>query len=92
MPPWGPDLENYSVLFYSSVDTEMCCQKGKCECQYFILLTLKKNKIMDTGVLEFVNKKIILDYYFCLMFGPVFLFQIFTIAPLFLPRDIQLYH
>jgi hypothetical protein len=24
------------------VDTEMCCPKGKCGCQYFILLTLKK--------------------------------------------------
>jgi len=51
---------------------------------------------MDTGVLDFFNKKIILDCYFCLMFGPVFLFQIFIIAPLIaplpLPRDIQLYH
>jgi hypothetical protein len=27
----------------TSVDTEMCCPKGKCGCQYFILLTLKKN-------------------------------------------------
>ena len=26
----------------TSVDTEMCCPKGKCGCQYFILLTLKK--------------------------------------------------
>ena len=24
----------------TSVDTEMCCPKGKCGCQYFILLTL----------------------------------------------------
>ena len=32
------------VLFFyvTSVDTEMCCPKGKCGCQYFILLTLKK--------------------------------------------------
>jgi hypothetical protein len=38
---------------------------------------------MDTGVLDFFwDKKIILDYYFCLMSGPVFLFQIFIIAPL----------
>ena len=36
---------------------------------------------MDTGVLDFSNKKLILDYYFCLMSGPVFLFQIFIIAP-----------
>jgi hypothetical protein len=29
----------------TSVDTEMCFPKGKCGCQYFILLTLKKKKI-----------------------------------------------
>ena len=30
------------ITFYTtSVDTEMCCPKGKCGCQYFILLTLK---------------------------------------------------
>ena len=80
-------------IFYdiTSVDTEMCCPKGKCGCQYFILLTLKK-KFIDTGVLDFFNKKLILDFYFCLKSGPVFLFQIFIIAPLPLPRDIQLYH
>ena len=27
------------------------------------------------------NKKLILDFYFCLKSGPVFLFQIFIIAP-----------
>ena len=75
----------------ASGDTEMCCPKGKCGCQYFILLTLKK-KIMDTGVLDYFNKKLILDYYFCLKSGPVFLFQIFIIAPLPLSRDIKLYH
>jgi hypothetical protein len=37
---------------------------------------------MDTGVLDFFNKKLILDYYFWLKSGPVFLFQIFIIAPL----------
>ena len=47
---------------------------------------------MDTGVLDFFNKKIILDYYVCLKSGPVFLFQIFIIAPLPLPRNIKLYH
>jgi hypothetical protein len=47
---------------------------------------------MDTGVLDFFNKKLILDYYFYLKFGPVFLFQFFIIAPLPLPRDIKLYH
>ena len=42
---------------FKSVDTEMCCPKGRCGCQYFILLTLNK-KIMDTGVLDFLNKKL----------------------------------
>ena len=33
--------ENKSKLYCkaTSVDTEMCCPKGKCGCQYFILLT-----------------------------------------------------
>ena len=31
------------ICYITSVDTEMCCPKGKCGCQYFILLTLKKN-------------------------------------------------
>jgi hypothetical protein len=35
------------------VDTEMCCPKGKCGCQYFILLTLKKKNSWNTGVLNF---------------------------------------
>jgi hypothetical protein len=64
------------------VDTEMCSPKFKCGCQYFILLTLKNKNFMDTGVLDFFNKKIILDYHFCLKSGPVVLFQIFIIAPL----------
>ena len=36
-------LLNQNFLMITSVDTEMCCPKGKCGCQYFILLTLKKN-------------------------------------------------
>ena len=86
------DFQTY-IFFVKSVDTEMCCPKGKCGCQYFILLTLKK-KFMDTGVLDFFNKKLILDYYFFLKSDPVFLFQIIIIAtlPLPLPRDIKLYH
>jgi hypothetical protein len=43
----------------------MCCPKGKCGCQYFILLTWKK-KSWTQGSWIFFNKKIILDYYFCL--------------------------
>jgi len=45
---------------------------------------------MDTRFLDFFNKKLILDYYFCLQSGPVFLFQIVIIALLLLPRDIKL--
>jgi hypothetical protein len=58
----------------------------------FHIINFKKKKIMDTGVLDFFNKKLILDYYFCLTSGLVFLFKIFIIAPLPLPRDIKLYH
>jgi hypothetical protein len=36
----------------------------------------------------FFNKKLMLDYYFCLKSGPVFLFQILTIALLPLPRHL----
>ena len=79
------------IGFFFIMNTEMCCSTGKSGCQYFILLTLEK-KTMDTGVLDLFNKKLILDYYFCLQSDPVFLFQIFTIAPLLLPRDIKLYH
>ena len=67
----------FFFLNLSSVDTEMCCPKGKCGCQYFILLTLKRNQNRGHGGPGFFNKKLILDYYFCLMSGPVFLFQIF---------------
>jgi hypothetical protein len=70
----------------------MCCPKGKCGGQYFILLTLKKIIHGHRGPGFFFNKKPILDYYFCLKSGPVFLFQIFIIAPLPLTRDIKLYH
>ena len=59
---------------------------------HIINLKKKEKKIMDTGVLDFFNKIRILDYYFCLKSGPVFLFQIFIIDPLPLPRDIKLYH
>ena len=40
------------IIILTSVDTAMCCPKGKCGCQYFISLTLNK-KYMDTGVLDF---------------------------------------
>ena len=35
-------LKLYKCCLRASVDTEMCCPKGKFGCQYFILLTLKK--------------------------------------------------
>ena len=64
------------------MDTEMCCPKSKCGFQYFILLTYKKKKKSWTqGSWIFFNENLILDYYFCLKSGPVFLFQIFIIAP-----------
>jgi hypothetical protein len=69
------------LSYVTSVVTEMCCPKGKCGCQYFILLTLKKKKNSWTQGPGFFNKTLILDYYFCLKSGPVFLFQIFIIAP-----------
>jgi hypothetical protein len=34
----------FIYLFITSVDTDMCCPKGKCGCQYFKLLTLRKEK------------------------------------------------
>ena len=80
--------------FYSkitSVDTEMW-SKRQVWMSIFHIINLKKNQFMDTGVLDSFNKKLILDYYFCLRSGPVFLFQIFIITPLPLPRDIKLYH
>ena len=39
--------------------------------------SLKKKKSWTQGSWIFFNKKLILDYYFSLKSGPVFLFQIF---------------
>ena len=61
------NVYNHCLNFFS--------YKGKCGCRYFILLTLKKKNRGHRGP-EFFNKKIFLDYYFCLKSGPVFLFQI----------------
>ena len=46
----------------------------------FHIINLKKKGKSWSWI--FFNKKLILDYYFCLKSGPVFLFQIFIIAPL----------
>ena len=56
----------------------MCCPKVWMS--IFHIINFKK-KIMETGVLDFFNEKLILDYYFCLKSGPVFLFQMFIIDP-----------
>ena len=45
----------------------------------FHIINFKKSR--GHRVPGFFNKKIILDYYFCLKFGPVFLFQMFMITP-----------
>ena len=54
-------LSTFFFTYNTSVDTEMCCPKGKCGCQYFILLTLKKKNSWTQGSWIFFNKKLILD-------------------------------
>ena len=76
----NPRNENFNLLVRIKF-LNLFSYSYKCGCQYFILLTLKKKKFMGTEVLDFFNKKLILDYYFCLKSVPVFLFQIFIIAP-----------
>ena len=47
----------------------------------FHIINFKKKKIHGhRGPGFFFNKKLILDYYFCLKCGPVFLYQIFIIV------------
>ena len=46
----------FYLLNITSVDTEMCCPKDKCGCQYFILLTLKKTKSWTQRSWIFFNK------------------------------------
>ena len=41
-PMASTNIAFYIYYLLTSVDREMCCSKGKCGCQYFILLTLKK--------------------------------------------------
>ena len=54
----------------------------------FHIINFKKKNSWTQGSWIFFNKKLILDCYFCLKSGPVFLFQIFI--PLL--RDIKLYY
>ena len=48
-------LMDFNIYFIikTSVDTEMCCPKGKCGCQYYILLTLEEIKNHEHRVLDF---------------------------------------
>jgi hypothetical protein len=48
-------LMDFNIYFIikTSVDTEMCCPKGKCGCQYYILLTLEEKKNHEHRVLDF---------------------------------------
>ena len=71
---------HYLLFKETSVETEMWMS-------IFHIINFKKKNRGHRGH-GFLNKKLI--YYFCLKSGPVFLFQIFIIAPL--PRDIKLYH
>jgi hypothetical protein len=46
-----------------------------------LIIDLNKKNHGHRGPEFFFNKKLILDFYFCLKSGPVFLYQIFIIAP-----------
>jgi hypothetical protein len=68
---WEFNILDFGTVLVSS-------NNGDCKIirmSIFHIINFKK-KFMDTGVLDFFNKKLILDYYFCLKSGPVFLFQI----------------
>ena len=75
-------------LFYlKQVWTQKCAvQKESVDVNISYYLTLKKKNSWTQGSWIFFNKKLILDYYFCLKSGPVFLFQIppkgYKIVPL----------
>ena len=72
----------YNVFLYiTRVDTGMCCPKGVWM-SIFHIINLEKKKIMDTGVLDFFLIKNNPGLLFLIIkSGPVFLFQIFIIAP-----------
>ena len=93
-------LSVYNLLCYIFI-VDSCCYIYKCGhrnvlskrqvwMSIFHIINFKKKNHGHRGPGFFLNKKLILDYYFCLKSGPVFLFQIFIIALLPLPRDIQL--
>jgi hypothetical protein len=45
-------IVNFNIII-TSVDTEMCCPKGKCGCQYFILLYLSIYFLKEIKMLLF---------------------------------------
>jgi hypothetical protein len=63
-PIFNSGINNDRKVFNNttSVDTEMCYPKGKCGCQNFILITLKKKKNRRRRGPGYFNKKLILDY------------------------------
>ena len=68
----------YSLIIYKCGHRNVL-SKRQVWVSIFHIINFKK-KIMDTGSWICFNKKLILDYYFCLKSGPVFLFQIFIIG------------
>ena len=90
---WGK-LKNRSPKFIFTIykcGHRNVLSKRQVRMSIFHIINLKKKKIMDTGVPGFFfNKKLILDYHFCLKSGPVFLFQIFIIAPLPPPKGYKI--
>ena len=78
-PPFYCQNGTFNIFFYSN------------KCGHRNVLSKRQVWMSIFHIINF-KKKLILDYYFCLTSGPVFLFQIFIIAPLPLPRDIKLYH
>jgi hypothetical protein len=84
--PKHAELSIFWLFIYS-----LCCKcrhrnvlsKRQVWMSIFHIINFKKKNSWTQGSWIFVNKKLILDYYFCLKSGPVFLFQIFIIAMLF---------
>ena len=71
-----------NLIFFNNVENKIIfLLNNKCGHRN----VLSKRKVWMSifqGSWIFFIKKLILDFYFCLMSGPVFLFQIFIIAPL----------
>ena len=68
----------FMSLFYYKCGHRNVLSKRQVWMSIFHIINLKKKKIHGhRGPRFFFNKKLILDYYFCLKSGPVFLFQIF---------------